>query len=153
MQKKIRKWKHAGRIDKLKKVLVNENYQYRIEAIKALGELSDKSAVSEIKILINDPIKGVILAAADSLKKLDAETSIQKAFELRILEIENQEKKQSDRRKENWKEKTEEEIQEDLERRAKMIGLNQVDKRARSIHHRNAKHAAVAKSIGKLFGV
>jgi HEAT repeat protein len=152
MQKKITKWKNSGRIDKIKKILSDENYKNRIEAVKALGEMGDQSAIGDIRKLINDPIKGVVIAAFDALKKLGADSNVMKEFESHINDIKVIEKKQSERRNETWKEKTEEEIQEDLERRRKMIGIHQIDKKARAIRNKNAKNAAIAKTIGKLFG-
>lgn len=152
MQKKITKWKNSGRIDKIKKIITDESYKNRIEAVKALGEMGDRSVIEDIRKLINDPVKAVVFVTFEALNKLGADSDTLKDFETHINNLETKEKKQTERRNENWKEKTEEEIQEDLERRSKMIGIHQIDRKARAIHNKNAKHAAIAKTIGKLFG-
>ncbi len=152
MQKKIDKWKNSGKTDKLIKVLTDENFKNRIGALKALGELGDNRTIDDIRKLLKDPVKAVVFEAAETLKMLGIDQETKLEIEKILANINELEAKKAEKRQETWREKTEEEKQEDLEKRAKMIGIHQIEKEALAVQRKNGKQKAITGTIANIFG-
>ncbi len=101
---------------KLLKYLKEGGYQERAEAAFYLGELGDAAYYDELKNALQDPVPHVVKAVVEALQKLGMDEQTKEEIAAILKSHKDHEEKLNSRTADAWKEKTEEEKQEELER-------------------------------------
>lgn len=97
VQIKLEKFRNQQDVRGLINILKDGDYESRSIAAAYLGEIKAIDAIPDLKLALNDPVKMVVLAAANSLKVLSLDPEIGVIVEKRIVQLERQEKNHQDR--------------------------------------------------------
>lgn len=110
--------KHANNAKKLIGLLKNGSFQDRARAAFHLGEMRDHSHLPLLKEALKDPVPNVVKEVVEALKKVGPDAEAEQLMKERQQQIYQEGTKIQERIAEQWKEKTEEEKQAELERYA-----------------------------------
>ena len=110
--------KNANNPKKLISILKSGSFQDRGRAAYHLGELQDASNLSVLKEALKDPVPTVVKEVVEALRKIGVDSEAEELIKARQSEIYREGTATQERIAAQWKEKSEEEKQADLERYA-----------------------------------
>ncbi|MCR9249163.1 MAG: HEAT repeat domain-containing protein [bacterium] len=113
---------------KLLKLLKEGGYEERSQAAFYLGEFGDKQYFNDLKQQLFDPVPGVVHEVMTALTKLGMDSETENQIKEVLQGFKDREEKLNAKVADAWKEKTEEEKQEELRRYASESHLREAER-------------------------